>query len=166
MKNFQLWFSKLQKKEQHMLAGTAVFVAVTLLYLIIWEPVFESLQQETTKLQSQKKNLSWMQQAEREIQAIRTSGQYVPTQANNQSISTLVERSAVSSGIRGDISKINADKKQNIKVDFKSVEFDRVVQWLGKLQNDYGITPKNVSINRTDSAGMVSCRVTLEKASL
>lgn len=165
MNTFILWFKHQPQHEQRLLTATAAIVVVTLFYLVIWEPVFNSLDSQTEKLQSQKEILLWMNDAHIEVNALRSSGGKLSSQAVNQPISTLVERSAVSTGIRTNISKINSDKKQSLKVQFESVEFDRLSQWFGKLQKDYGITAKNVSIKQTDKPGLVSCRVTLEKQS-
>lgn len=148
-----------------MLIISAAFLLITLLYLIIWEPVFNAVEQQSAIQQSQKKVLAWMQNAEKEIGAIRSSGDMLSLQNDNQSINTLVEKSAISAGIRGQIEKIQSDNEQTLKVQFKEVDFNRLTQWLGKLQSNYAITPKNISINNSDSSGLVSCRVTLVKAS-
>ncbi|MCK5336659.1 MAG: type II secretion system protein M [Gammaproteobacteria bacterium] len=163
MNNYILWFKKQPQREQYLLITTAALIILTILYLLIWEPVFKSLDSQSLKLQSQKKILLWMNDAEKEVNKLRSSGNALSPQASSQSISTLVERSAISTGIRASIFKMSSDKKQTLKVQFKSVEFDRLTQWLGKLQKDYGITPKRVSIKQADKAGLVSCRVTLEK---
>jgi len=162
MNNLLIRFSALQQREKNMLTLMSAAVLLTLLYLLLWEPVFKSLEEQQLKQQSQKKILLWMTDAQKEVQELRSSGNTLSPHSN-QPISTLVERSAISSGIRNNIYKINSDKKQQLKVQFKSVEFDRITQWLAKLQNDYGVMAKFISINKTDKSGMVSCRVTLQK---
>lgn len=148
-----------------MIISMTVLIVFTLLYLIIWEPVFDSVTLQTEKRQSQKKILNWMQNAELEVNSIRASGNFVSPQNLNQSINSLVERSAISSGIRSSITKMNSANQKTLKVQLNSVEFDRLMQWLGKLQVDYGITPKHVTINKTEKTGIVSSRITLEKPS-
>jgi general secretion pathway protein M len=146
-----------------MLLAMSILIVTTLLYLLLWEPVFKSLDQQSMKLQSQKKILLWMNDAENEVIALRSSGKALSPQTYSQPISTLVERSATSAGIRSSIFKMKSNKKQTLDVEFKSVDFDRLTQWFGKLQSDYGITPKRVSIKQTGKAGLVSCRATLTK---
>lgn len=163
MNNYVLWFKRLPQREQYMLMTMSGLVIVTLLYLLFWEPVFKSLDTQAIKLQSQKKVLLWMNSAEKEIIKLRSSGNSLSPQAHSQPLSTLVERSAISTGIRSSILKMKSNKDKKLNVQFQSVDFDRLTQWFGKLQNDYGITPKRVSISQTDKTGFVSCRVTLEK---
>ena len=166
MNNFSLWFKRLQHREQNMLIAMSSVVLLTLFYLLVWEPVFKGSELEQEKLKSQKKILSWMQNASQEVDQLRRSGQLISPQFANQSINTLIERSAISAGIRSAINKLDSDGKQAMKVQLKSVEFDKLAQWLGKLQNDFGITPKHLTINRLEQTGMVNCRITLEKISL
>ena len=166
MNNFLSWFQRLQKREQNMLIVMSAIVLLTLFYLLVWEPVFKGAQLEHEKLQSQRKILSWMQNAENEVSQLRSSGNLISPQFANQSINTLIERSAISAGIRSAINKLDSDGTEAMKVQLKSVEFDRLAQWLGKLQSDYGITPKHVTINRLEKPGMVSSRLTLEKTTL
>ena len=162
MNNLLHRFSALQQREKNMILFMSAAILLTLIYLLLWEPVFKSLDEQQLKQQSQKKILLWMNNAQKEVQQLRSSGNSLSPHSN-QPISTLVERSAISTGIRNNIFKMNSDKKQQLKVQFKSVEFDRLTQWLGKLQNDYGVNAKFVSINKADKPGMVSCRVTLQK---
>lgn len=165
MNNYLLWYKRLPQRDQYMMISMSIIIAITLFYLLLWEPVFKGIDEQMIKRQSQKKILLWMNEAEKEIATLRSSGNTLSSQAYSQSISALVERSATSTGIRSSIFKMKSDKKQNLNVQFKSVDFDRLTQWFGKLQNDYGITPKRVSIQQTDTTGFVSCRVTLSKKS-
>jgi len=165
MNDLVIWFNKLQQREKNMVLAMTALVIITLLYLLIWEPVFKSGELQAERLQNQKKVLSWMRNAETEINAIRSAGQFISPKYASMSINALIERSAISAGIRGSIDKMDSDKNQAIKVQLKSVEFDRLVQWLGKLQTEYGVIPKHVTINKTDKTGLVSCRITLEKIS-
>ena len=162
---FNNFYNKLPKREQYMLIAMSVLIFTTLLYLIIWEPVYNSLDQQAEKKQNQKKILVWMQDAEKEVIKIRASGNFVSPQTAGQSINSLVERSAISAGIRSSINKMDSASKDSLKVQLKSVEFDRLMQWLGKLQANYGITPKHVTISQSEKPGIVSCRITLEKTS-
>ncbi len=166
MNNFSLWFKRLQRREQNMLVAMTSIVLLTLFYLLVWEPVFKGAELEQEKLQNQKKILSWMQNAAEEVDQLRRSGQLISPQYADQSINTLIERSAISAGIRSAINKLDSDGKQAMKVQLKSVEFDKLTQWLGKLQNDFGITPKHLTINKLEKTGMVNCRITLEKTTL
>jgi len=165
MNDLILWYNKLQQREKNMLLAMSTLIIVTLFYLLVWEPVFKSTEQQLERLQSQTKVLSWMKGAETEINTIRSAGQFISPKYTSMSINALIERSAISAGIRSAINKMDSGKKQEIKVQLKSVAFDRLVQWLGKLQMEYGVIPKHLTINQTEKSGLVSCRITLEKIS-
>ncbi|MCK4709548.1 MAG: type II secretion system protein M, partial [Gammaproteobacteria bacterium] len=125
-RRFDNFYSKLPKREQIMLIAISGLLVFTVLYLLIWEPIFDSLNQQSEKLQSQKKIFLWMQNAEQEVNTIRASGSFVSPQKAGQSINSLVERSAISAGIRSSISKMDSASQKNLKVQLKSVEFDRL----------------------------------------
>ena len=145
-----------------MVLTASIAVFVTLFYLVLWEPVFKGIEEQKQRADNQRQILSWMQNAAEEVSALKASGARPQASQQNQSISTVVERSAVSAGIRSDINKIEAEGKQGIKVQMKAVNFNRLLQWLGDLQNRYGVNVKNLSVDIGEKPGMVSARVTLE----
>jgi type II secretory pathway component PulM len=46
----------------------------------------------------------------------------------------------------------------------EGASFDKFVTWLGLLSNNHGINPDSVSMERSDAAGQVNVRLTLQAA--
>lgn len=165
MNAVQHWYNSLQKREQYLVSATAALLVVMLFFLLIWEPLFNNIEEQQSRLSIQKKTLSWMQDAEQQVAELKQSGNIISPAITNSSISTLAERSLISAGIRTAVDKMETTGSAELKVQFKTVDFDRLIQWLGNLQNSYGIASKHVTINHTEQSGQVSARVTLEKIS-
>jgi len=85
------WFHSITKKEQWIVSGTAVFVVITLFFLIVWEPLHQGLESEKLKQTTQNKNLMWMQKAEAEVKALRSSGTRANIRDKNKPTTLVIE---------------------------------------------------------------------------
>lgn len=163
MNQLQSWFLSLQKRERMMVLSGAAALIIIMLYLIIWEPVFSGITNQQQRVISQRKILNWMQNAEVEARSLKASGGNVNSALMKQSISRAIETSAVSAGIRDAIAKIEARDKKSTRVQFKNVDFNRLMQWLGALESRYGISIKSANIDKADSTGVANAKITLER---
>ena len=158
------WLDTLEKRERHIVIGGIVALIIMLFYLIIWEPITENYNTQLQKYNSQRQLHSWMKNASAEIRSLKSSGGNNASRFKNQSISSLAERSAVSTGIKSFIEKIDQNKK-GVKVKLKAANFDLIIRWLNDLQTKYGIISRKVSLEKTDVSGAVNAQITLERSS-
>lgn len=152
----------MEKRERLMVISAFIIVVITLFYALIWEPVFSELDQQKQRYQSQSQLLVWMKEKAQLINTLQASGSQSTTRFNNQSISSLVDRSAQSMGISSFIKKQTADKK-GVKLDLEQVSFDKMISWLNDMQIKYGIQTSNIKIEKQNRSGAVKVRVTLER---
>jgi len=157
-----LWLNTLEKRERQIVIGGAISLVIMLFYLIIWEPITANHEQQQLQHNSQRQLYSWMKNARAEIQSLKSSGNSSIARSRNQSISSLADRSATSSGIKPFIEKIDQSKK-GVKIRLKNANFDRIVIWLSDLENKYAITASKVKIEKTESKGSVDAQITLER---
>jgi len=68
------WYQSLQQRERQLVLAASVIIVITLFYLIIWEPVHKSLEEQTQKYQSQMGIHQWMQNAATEVSILKASG--------------------------------------------------------------------------------------------
>ena len=52
-------------------------------------------------------------------------------------------------------------KGGEINVWFDSISFDKMMQWLAQLENDYGVTSSYISVSQTNEVGIVRANVRL-----
>jgi general secretion pathway protein M len=159
----QAWFNKLEKRERHTLLAGAAVVLISIFYLAVWDPVFSTLQSEKQRYQSQRQLLSWMKDAGAEIGMLQSSGASMASRFSNQSLPSLVERSAITSGVKPFIKKQESDTR-SVKVQLENADFDRLVIWIHDMQDKYAIQASKIHIEPQQAPGAVNVGITLERS--
>jgi len=157
------WLNSLEQRERHIVIAGAISLALILFYLIIWDPITSRYQQQQLQLDSQRQLYSWMKNASSEIQALSSAGGSNIAKSRSQSIASLTERSAITSGVKPFIEKIDQSSK-GVKVQLKAANFDRIVTWLADLENKYGIFARKVKVEKSKVEGAVDSQITLERS--
>ena len=160
----QQWLNTLEKRERHIVVSGSIALLFILFYLIIWEPITANYVQQQQTNQSQRQLYNWIKSSSTEIRALSNNGASTAAKFRNQSISSLAERSAVATGVKPFIDKID-QSKTGVKVNLNSADFDRVVAWLTDLETKYGITASKVKIEKSKTTGAVDANITLERSS-
>jgi len=158
------WLDTLEVRERYIVTGGAIALLVILFYLIIWEPVISNYEQQIQRNDSQRQLYSWMKSSSNEIQSLKSAGGHTAARFRNQSISSLADRSAISSGVKPYIDKIDQNKK-GVKVNLKAADFDRIIMWLSDLENKYAISASKLKIEKSKTEGAVDAQITLERSS-
>ncbi len=159
----QQWLDKLEKRERQLVIGGGIALLLMLLYGLLWEPIFSAQETQKTRYQSQQQLLVWMQENAAKINALQAgAGGSNASRFKNQSVSSLTERSALSMGVKKQISKLESTKK-GVKVNFKQVDFDRLVFWLNDLQQKYNIQASSIKIEPQQAPGAVDARISLQR---
>lgn len=158
------WLDTLEQRERYIVISGGISLLIILFYLIIWEPITSKHEQQQLQYDSQRQLHSWMKNARAEIQQLSSANGNDISRFQNQSISSLADRSATTSGVKPFIEKIDQSKK-GVKVRLKSANFDRIVIWLADLENKYGIIATKVKVEKTKLEGAVDAQITLERSS-
>jgi general secretion pathway protein M len=155
-------FDALEYRERIIVIAGLVFLVISLFYLAVWDPIISARDAERQHYSSQQQTLSWMQEAVREIQSLKSTGASTVSRFKNQSVSALAERSAQSTGIKPYIIKQESDK-QGVKIQLEQADFDRLIMWLNDMEQKYAIQAGSVHIEKQAASGAVNARVTLER---
>jgi len=158
------WYTGLQQRERQMVTAAAVLVSLTLLYLTIWEPVHNALDEQRLQYENQRSTYSWMVQAAAEVRQLNAAGARNVIRNSIQPVSLLVERSATTAGMKSSISKIETSGDKGARVILDAAPFDQMLLWLNTLRQQYGITVSSASIDRNETSGAVNARLTLERS--
>jgi len=160
----QQWLDTLESREKRIVIGGGIALVIILFYLLIWDPVVSRHDEQQLLNNSQRQLHSWIKNAGAEISSLQSAGSSSATRFKNQSISSLADRSARTTGVKGFISKIEQNKN-DVKVILKDADFDLIINWLTDLENKYGITSSQIKIERSKEDGAVNANITLERTS-
>lgn len=158
------WLDTLEGREKRIVISGGLALVVILLYLLIWDPIVSRHEEQQLKYESQRQLYSWMKNASTEIQHLKSAGGGSVAHSKNQSISSLTDRSARTTGVKAFINKIE-QSKNGVKVTLKDASFDLIINWLTDLENKYGIISRQIKIERSKEDGAVNANITLERSS-
>ena len=163
LEEIQHWYHGLQQRERQLVLAASAVVIVTLLYLIIWEPIHNGLRDQTQKYQSQVDILDWMQTAATEVRALKATGAAKRRSNSSQPVTLLVEQSAAASGLKPFLRKLESTSDKGARISFDEASFDQILLWLDTLETQYGISVSSASFDRVDKPGAVNARMTLNR---
>ncbi len=163
MDDIQHWYQGLQQRERQLVLAASAVIIITLLYLIIWEPIHKGIEEQTQKYQSQIEILDWMQTAATEVRTLKASGATKRRTNSTQPVSLLVEQSTTTAGLKPYLTKLESTSDKGARVTIDAASFDQILLWLNTLQTQYGITVSSANLDRDNKPGAVNARMTLSR---
>jgi general secretion pathway protein M len=163
LEDIQNWYHGLQQRERQLVLAASILVITTLLYLIIWEPIHNGVQDQTQRYQSQLEILDWMQTAATEVRTLKATGASKRRTNSSQPVTLLVEQSATTAGIKPFIRKLESTSDKGARITIDAASFDQVLLWLSTLQTQYGITVSSANLDRAEKQGAINARMTLSR---
>ncbi|HEY6599023.1 MAG TPA: type II secretion system protein M [Pseudomonadales bacterium] len=149
------WFGTLETNERSMVALLGAFIAVLLLYGVVWRPLHDWSSSADAKYQRQLAVLDWMRVHESEA---RAAGQRVNGSPEAGSLLTLVANSAARAGL----SLLRYQKEgDGVAVVLENQPFNSLIGWIAALERDDNVTVKQISIDGQSAPGLVNARITL-----
>lgn len=154
------WFEALATREQHLVSGTALFIGLTLVYLLGIEP----LQQAKTDA---RRNASRQLALQQFIASVSAQAKNLADNASSHayagSLLSLMDASSKQSGIAGKVRKITPDSSDGVNLRMEAVNFDQAIGWLLELETSQGVRATNLTVSRTEGAGLVNLNVTFSR---
>jgi len=154
-------YAQLAQRERWMLAIGVGAVTLTLLYLLIWEPLAKAEQRRFEAVQGARGLASRIEELAAEVQNRRGGGAPV-----NLGISILA---AVDQTTKGGLlekapSRVQPEGEKEVKVWVEDVSFDGLMRWLHELESRYGIRAQSAEIERQSAPGLVNARLSLVRS--
>ena len=153
------WWESLAIRERALISGGALVALAVLGYGLAWEPFQSSHRRLQQSVAEQRADLAWMRQAAQEIQ--RLSSAALP-ESDGRSLLTLVDQTARTAGLGAALKQITPQGDDKLSARLDRVEFDQLLDWLGALERQYLVALINLSVDRTETAGLVNARVILQ----
>ncbi len=163
LETFILWHQSLPQRDQLLVNTASIFIAITLFYLIVWEPIYQGLEQQQQQYKSQQSIVSWMREAAAEVKTLKRSGAKTVT-SSNQPVSLLIEQSAKISGLKDSLGKLESSGKEGARVKLDTASFNQMLIWLNTLEQQHGISITSANIERAEKPGTVNARLSFSRS--
>lgn len=151
-------WAALADRERRVVALGAAALALTLAYLLVWEPVVGARAAREAQLAEQRAIAVLLETLA--VEAQRGRGGAV-TLGASQSLLAVVDQSRKTSGITKPPSRLQPEGDTAVRIWLDDVPFDALLRWLNDLQTRYGVRVDTADIERESGAGLVNARLTL-----
>lgn len=152
----QQWFTGLNARERLLVSAGLVIVGITLLYLIIWEPVAKAhLQREA--------DLATARQVAVRIELLAGQARSNPSAGASRGLSLLsaVDQASKSGLLNKPLSRIQPEGDAEVKVWLEAVSFESLIGWIAQMQTRDGIIVRAAQIEKDAAPGTVSAQLSL-----
>ena len=149
------WYGALQQREQRMVAGGALTLAVLILVLGVLLPLHAAVTDAVKRVASRREDYAWMQVNAAEVQ----SGSNTIANDTGEAPMVVVDRVGREAGL-GTALKGTQPSGSGVRVQLESAPFDSLVSWLAMLDQRYGLAIDSITVDRAARPGVVNANVT------
>lgn len=157
-------YDHLPRRDQQALGVLMLAVLLAIVYFAIWRPAADYHRDAAAAREQAAELLTWMQANQSRIQQLaqsRDQGKSTSSQLNDsRALMSTVTRSASEAGLT--LQRFEPSGEQAIRVWLEQVPFNQVAAWLEQLTGEYGIQIDQAALDRGETPGMVSVRLTLK----
>ena len=156
------WFNTLALRERLMVSLAAVVVVLALLYAAAWSPLSSSVAHLQQSVEDRQSLNQWMKRSAAEVNQLRQGA--AAGAAGHRSLLAVVDQTSKQSQLGPAVKRIEPDGQELVRVSLEQASFDEMVNWLGGLQHNFGVSVADVSIDRQSDSGRVNVRLTLKRS--
>jgi len=161
--NIQERWQQLAPREKQLLILMSIVVLITLFYFSLWKPLKTGIEDGELRIKAQTRALIEIRKQAAEVRQLRASGAGNRTSVKDStSLLGLIERSAKQKKIKGSLQKVQPEGQREVRVWMENVPFDQLISWLDLLTSRHGIQINNISLERSNTPGIVSGRILLQ----
>lgn len=154
------WFLKLEPRERRIFLIGAAVAAVIVLWGLVWRPLSTGADELRESVGEKTRLLADLRRA---VALTPAADAGADPAAAGESLITLVDSTAQSSGLSRSFTRTRPDGADAISVSFQNAPFDDIVGWLVTLERSYGISVESASFSGARDAGLVSGQLFLRR---
>ena len=139
------------------MAGSAV-VGVALLYVLLWQPVQKELARLRVSVPEERAQLQRMRAQAASIMPLRARSGTKPAAGT---LLPIIEQSATARGLRGFITRMEADGGNGVQLTLDAVPFNSLLAWLADLQDSHSLLIESASLDARTAPGTVNAKLKL-----
>ncbi len=151
-------WNKLAPGERRLATIGGVLVGVTLLYVLLWLPVQKELARLRVSVPEERTQLQRMRLQAASIKPLRARSGAKPAAGTLLSV---IEQSAAARGMRGFVTRMEADGGSGVQLTLEAVPFNSLLSWLSDLQDSHSLLVESTSLDAHTAPGTVNAKLKL-----
>ncbi|MDH5435746.1 MAG: type II secretion system protein M [Gammaproteobacteria bacterium] len=157
------WLHSLEDRERLYVKAGSIIVLLMLFYALLWAPFLDKVNKLDGQVNSHRETLSWMQNNTdliKHAQPDTNSG----TVNRDQSLIAVIGETTKNSPLGKSVKRVEENKDNSVRVWLEKAPFEQMINWLEKLQSNYGAIITSINIDKQNEAGIVNARLILERS--
>ncbi|MDH5230752.1 MAG: type II secretion system protein M [Gammaproteobacteria bacterium] len=160
---FLNFWMQLQPRERIMLSVGAVFLAITIIYAGVWQPIHNNVADLQESIEREKKFIDWAKQTSQEVRILqRNTGRSINN--SGQSLLALIDSTARRSQLGDAVRRVEPEGTNKVRVWFEQASFDDLIRWVAQIETQYSFSVASAVIDKEAASGRVSARLIIEGA--
>jgi len=156
------WLDKLEPKERMMLVVGGGVLLLLLVYALVLAPLRSGYQALKLGVAEQRDTVVWMQGSAQTIERLRRSSGAAAQGLGGRSLLAVTDSTARAGGLGAALRRVEPEGSSSVRVWLDGASFDVLIKWLGTLSTRHGVDANSVSLERSETAGLINARLTLE----
>ena len=147
------WWQNLTSRERQIVLAGGLMLLLVILYQNLWSPLQQHLRLQRNQVQQLQQQLGWMQQQAPLVRQLKRAPS--PGASRTGDITGTLSNSSQAYQIA--LKRIQP-QGDNALVEIDITGFDQLVNWLGMLEQQHGITPQQIDLQRTGEPGKIQVK--------
>lgn len=150
------YWNNLNERERWLASIGSVITLIYLFYLLIYSPLSSSVSDKSKQLIEKQQTLSWMQQVRQLPVNQKTQGSI-----SNTKLLAVIGNQLNEKTFQAYPYQLQQTGPGDIQLSFDRVPYKQFLLWLWALNNDYAITLKQFTAERSQTAGVVKLLIVI-----
>lgn len=156
------WLSRLTSQERRILGFGSAIVSVLLVYALIWSPFISHLNTMRKRIKTGEQTLAWMQAADIKIQKLAGQDKAASKDISPVALMSVLQKEINQNTLGQSLKQLKQASNDTIEIDFKQVEFDKVISFLIQTLKQYHVTVDQFSATAGAKPGIVDTQLILK----
>jgi len=157
----QKQYEMLPPRDRQVLTIFGIILSIFIIYYAMWVPAHDYMKNAQRDVEQNEKLLALVKQNTVVLSSLAKgqssagTGKVLTSQQLVSSVTNMAKRSGVA------LKRFEPSGDKKIKVWVDNASFDKMMTWLASMKKTLNVTVEQISIEKDDTAGLVSARLTL-----
>ncbi len=157
------WWQQLAERERILVALCGVVIVLAVVWLAIIQPLFKGAADLEENVATKQGRLSNLQELAAQYQGSAASnGGGGGGAGGNDSIVVVIDRTTRERSLAGFLKRNQPEGNAGVRLRFENAPFDDLVDWLGELNQNYGMITVSANFDEAGT-GRVNCSIVLSR---